>query len=107
MAIASYPGPTTTRCGESGIRKVWRRSCLNGHEDAVASVTYSPDGRHIVTGSFDKTVRIWDAESGTQLACLAGPEGSIWSVAFAPDGRWIASGSADCTVRIWDAKGRY
>ena len=41
--------------------------CLRGHDNWVESVTYSPDGRHLVTGSRDHTVRVWDADTGHEL----------------------------------------
>ena len=66
-------------------------------------MAFSPDGRRIVSGGFDKTVRIWDAGTGQQIgAPLTGHTKTVESVAFSPDGRRIASGG-DKTVRIWDA----
>ena len=62
------------------------RGCVN-------SVSYSPDGRRIASGSADKTVRVWDAESGAELAVLRGHESRVTSVSYSPDGRRIASGS--------------
>ncbi|KAJ6457820.1 WD40-repeat-containing domain protein, partial [Mycena vitilis] len=76
------------------------------HTDWVFSVAFSPDGKHIVSGSIDRSVRIWDAESGEQLGDpLEGHTGWVQSVAFPPDGKHIVSGSIDKSVRIWDAEG--
>jgi WD40 repeat protein len=68
------------------------------------SVAFDTAGRRIVSGSFDNTVRVWDAESGHALACLRGHEGVVTSVAFDAVGRRIVSGSQDKTVRVWDAE---
>ncbi|KAF5374038.1 hypothetical protein D9757_010074 [Collybiopsis confluens] len=69
----------------------------------IWAVAFSPDGSKIVSGSFDYTVRVWDAVAGQQLAQLDGHIGRVKSVAFSPDGSKIVSGSDDNTVRIWDA----
>ncbi|KAF7333241.1 WD40 repeat-like protein [Mycena sanguinolenta] len=77
---------------------------LEGHTDWVNSVAFSPDGRHIVSGSDDKTIRIWNAATGEAVGTpLEGHTGSVRSVAFSPDGRQIVSGSGDKTIRIWNA----
>ncbi|KAJ8580549.1 WD40 repeat-like protein [Rhizopogon salebrosus TDB-379] len=73
--------------------------------DSVWSVAISPDGARIVSGSFDKTIRVWDAETGKPLGpSLQGHTGEVYSVAFSPDGTCIVSGSCDGTIRIWDAE---
>ncbi|MEP4195696.1 MAG: TIR domain-containing protein, partial [Aliishimia sp.] len=77
---------------------------ISGHEDWVRSVAFSPDGRRIVSGAHDKTLRIWDTRSGDQLQVLRGHEDLVTSVAFSPDGSRIVSGSDDDTLRIWDAR---
>jgi tricorn protease-like protein len=72
-------------------------------QSQVQSAAYSLDGRHIVFGSYDHTVRIWDALAGKEVSKLEGHTDEVNSVAFSPDGRHIVSGSRDNTVRIWDA----
>src|SRR5258706_8784637 len=69
------------------------------------SVAYSPDGRHIISGSHDHTIRIWDAKTGAAVGDpLKGHTTFVTSVAYSPDGRHIISGSDDHTIRTWDAK---
>jgi len=67
-------------------------------------VAFSPDGRRVVSGSYDQTVRVWDAQTGAELACLRGHTDNVASVALSPDGRRLVSGSHDQTVRVWDAQ---
>jgi WD40 repeat protein len=76
---------------------------LRGHRNSVASTTWSPDGQRIVSSSWDKTVRIWDAKSGQSLMELKGHTDPIRSAAWSPDGQKIVSASEDKTLRIWDA----
>jgi WD40 repeat protein len=77
-------------------------ACLRGHENEVTSVTYSPDGRRIVSGYPDGWLRVWDAQSGVELACLR--VDPVTSVAYSPDGRRIVSGSYYHRLHVWDAR---
>jgi WD40 repeat protein/energy-coupling factor transporter ATP-binding protein EcfA2 len=78
---------------------------LGGHEREVNSVAFSPDGKLIVSGSGDNTVRLWDIEGNAVGQPFQGHEDYVKSVAFSPDGKLIVSGSYDKTVRLWDIEG--
>jgi WD40 repeat protein len=75
---------------------------LRGHESCVNTVAVTPDGRYIVSGSSDKTLRVWDLASGRPVRTLAGHGDSVGAVAVTPDGRYIVSGSRDKTLKVWD-----
>jgi WD40 repeat protein len=74
---------------------------LSGHPNGVRSAAWSPDGTRIVTGSEDRTARIWDAGTGRVLATLSGHGGEVDSAAWSPDGARIVTGSEDGTAIIW------
>jgi WD40 repeat protein len=67
----------------------------------VYAVACSPDGRHVISGFADATLRLWEVASGTSRA-FEGHGDAVHAVAFSPDGRHVASGSADGTLRLWE-----
>ena len=67
------------------------------------SVSFSPDGTKIVSGSDDNSIRIWDTTSSTQIHQLDGHSDYLYSVSLSPDGTKIVSGSRDSSIRVWDA----
>jgi WD40 repeat protein len=79
---------------------------LTGHTYAVYAVAVTPDGRQVVSGSWDDTVRVWDLASGQPVRTLTGHTGAVDAVAVTPDGRQVVSGSSDHTVRVWDLAGQ-
>ena len=74
---------------------------LRGHSDSVNSVALSSDGRHIVSGSADDTVKVWALAAGACVRTLEGHSRPVSSVAVSSDGRQIVSGSGDETVKVW------
>ena len=91
----SHPGPYA-----------FREECrLEGHKHPVYAVAFSPDGKQIVSGSWDRTILVWDW--GTQkviLGPLLGHTSYVGCLAYSPDDQRIASGSADKSVMVWDAR---
>ena len=76
---------------------------LIGHADRVHTVDFSPDGKILVSGSYDGTVRLWDVASHHQIGRpLIGHDREIYSVAFSSDDKTLASAGDDGTVRLWD-----
>jgi WD40 repeat protein len=76
---------------------------LSPSSNTVNSVAFSPNGRFILTGSLDRSARLWDATTGQVMRAFIGHTNSVTSVAFSPDGRYALTGSADFTARLWDA----
>ncbi|KAF7970763.1 hypothetical protein HWV62_23102 [Athelia sp. TMB] len=98
-----YPGVLRL---QSGSLDSWPSALktIEGHKGPITSVDYSPDGKHIVSGAWDDTIWVWDAETGEiAVGPITGHSSTIISVKYSPDGRHIVSGSWDESIRVWDA----
>jgi WD40 repeat protein len=84
--------------------QIWVPGTPLAHAGAVRAVAFSPDGRRVVTGSFDGTARIWDSVTGSPVGSPLRHDGAISSVTYSPDGTWILTASSDSTARLWDAR---
>ena len=78
---------------------------LEGHTDRVNSVAFNHNGTKVVSGSVDKTIKIWKAATGRLEQTLSGHTGTVWSVAFNHNGTKVVSGSVDNTIKIWNVAG--
>ncbi len=129
--VAISPRGIIATASDDATVKLWdlQGNCirtLTGHRGWVRSVSFSPEGERLATGSTDGTVRIWQVNNGECLQILEGgiPEGAgldapgpdapdigamgpVWSAPFSPDGKWLAASGADKTIRLWQiATGR-
>ena len=78
------------------------RNTFQGHEQDIYSLDFARDGRTIASGSGDRTVRLWDIETGQHIMSLSIEDG-VTTVAISPDTRYVAAGSLDKSVRVWEA----
>ena len=78
---------------------------LSGHSDGVTAVAITPDGFRAVSASWDNTLKLWDLQTGRELATLRGHSWSVEAVAIASDGFRAVSASWDNTLKLWDLEG--
>lgn len=116
--LASGSEDRLIRVWEVKTRRLIR--VLKGHDDEVRSVAFAPHryveatlgtpaaqkaaGHLLASGSYDRTVRLWDVQSGTCTQILKGHQDWVETVAFSPDGQTLASGSRDRTLHLWDSQ---
>ena len=75
---------------------------LTGHTSFINCLTISPDGKTLVSGSADNTIRLWNFTTGEALKTLTGHTSYVNAIAITPDGKTLVSGSADTTIKLWD-----
>ena len=84
------------------VRTLGGANGTDNHADYAYCLSWNHDGTQIATGSYDKSVKIWEANTGKVLKTLKDHADAVYAVAFRPDGQRLASGSADRSVKIWD-----
>ena len=86
------------------LEHIQEKNRLEGHQNWVKKVNYSPDGHYLVTAAADDTARLWDLQ-GNQQIVFQGHSDEVNDAAFSPDGQWLATASNDGTARLWDLQG--
>jgi len=80
----------------------YARKSMNGHSEPVAEVVLSSDGQFALSGSWDRTMRLWDLNTASTVRTFHGHTKDVFSVAFSGDNRQIVSGSRDKTIKLWN-----
>jgi WD40 repeat protein len=75
---------------------------MEGHKGSVWSVAISPDGKYALSGSSDRTLKLWDLETGKCIRTMEGHTSIVSSVAISPDNRYALSGSGEGTAKLWE-----
>lgn len=100
-AVAAKVAGTT---GDAPVGPIGELKKLEGHNDDVKCVAFSPDGRYAISGGVDQTARIWDLSTGKEVNTLRGHTKQVWNVLFLPNNRQVVTASWDGSARIWDIK---
>jgi WD40 repeat protein len=99
-------GPLTyqfTNALRAALNTLYLSHILKGHEDVVHSVAFSPDGKKLISGSFDATVRVWNLEKPEEAQIiLRGHERGVYSMVLSPDGTKLVFGDSHATLWLWD-----
>ncbi|MBW4561527.1 MAG: hypothetical protein KME32_10310 [Mojavia pulchra JT2-VF2] len=73
-----------------------------GHSGSIYTVALTPDGKYIISGSDDKTIKVWNWQTGEEVRTLAGHDDYVRAIVLTSDGKYIISGSHDTTIKVWN-----
>jgi WD40 repeat protein len=105
IALAVFAGGSYGLLSAQSSGPLQPTAVLKGHSDPIYSIAVAPGGRLVATGSFDRSIKLWDLATGTEARSLGGKNGhqnQVLSVAFSPAGDVLASGGSDNVVKLWD-----
>jgi WD40 repeat protein len=89
--------------GDLWEKPTWSLSqTINAHSDWVRCLTFTPDGGKLVSGSFDKTIKLWNLERGMAIYTFTDHPKGVFALAISPNGKYLASGSWDEIIKLWD-----
>ncbi len=100
--LQTYPTTSAILTLEQILDRIQEKNQLKGHQEAVNSVSLSPDGQLIASASSDKTAKLW----GREKRDLMGHQDAVYSIAFSPDGKLVATASGDRTAKVWNLQGQ-
>jgi WD40 repeat protein len=105
LPIEEYPTTSPFVALQTILNNIQEHNQIKAHQRAILDVSFSPDGKSIVTASIDGTARLWNL-AGEPLAELTGHQDAIYSASFSPNGQRVATASDDGSVRLWDLTGQ-
>ncbi|AFY77683.1 WD40 repeat-containing protein [Pleurocapsa sp. PCC 7327] len=103
--LQDYPATSPILALQQILDTIQEKNQLEGHQETVNSISFSPDGKWIATASRDATARLWDRQ-GNGRVIFQGHQSDVYSVAWSPDGQTLATASKDGTVKLWNLRGQ-
>lgn len=101
--LVSGDFPSGELSGDLWSRPTWSlQQTISAHSDWVRCLSFTPDSTRLVSGSFDKTIKLWQLDTGEVIYTLADHPKGVFALAVSPDGRLLASGSWDNTIKLWN-----